>query len=100
MLSHSISYSNIECHYCHNKGNIATQCPYHTLAMEIKYGETLLDGSIEDFNLLESATLKEEYKEDCEDLEGCINIMRCIITTLTDSKAWKHTSIFLYLCLM
>lgn len=62
--------------------------------MEIECEEILLDSPIEGFNPLEPATSGEEYEEDCEDLEGYINIMRCIIITSVDSKAWKRTSIF------
>ena len=68
MTSHSVSSSNIQCHYCHNKGHIVARCPHHTLAIRIEGEEILHDSPIEDFNLVEPATSEAEYKENCEDL--------------------------------
>ena len=62
--------------------------------MEIESKETLHNGPIEDFNPLELATSEEEYEENYEDLGECVHVMRCTITILTNSEAWKCTSIF------
>lgn len=80
MASHSVSSLNIEYYYCH-KGYIATRCLYRTLVLGIGCEETLPDGPIEDFNPVEPTALKEEYEEYYEDLGGCVNIMRYIITS-------------------
>ena len=86
------SNSSIVCHKCHHKGHIASRCLQCALTLDVEQN-SLEDEEDQIVDPLDYSSNEDDLHEDC-DVEECVGVVRCVLSTTINSDNWKRTSIF------
>ena len=91
LIESMASNSLIVCHKCHYKGHISSRCPQRALALDVE------QSSLEDEDQIVDPldySGDEDDLHDNFDVEACVGVVRCMLSTTVDNYNWKRTSIF------
>ena len=83
--------SSIVCHKCHHNGHIASRCPQHALALDVE--QSSLEDEDQIVDPLDYSCDEDDLHDNC-DVEACVGVVRCVLSTTVDNYHWKRTSIF------
>ena len=77
------SNSSIVSHKCHHKGHIASHWPKRALPLDVEWN-SLEDEEDQIVNPLDYFGDEDDLHEDCDD-EACVDVVRCVLSTIVDN---------------